>query len=380
MTRTSATPPIPSPSPLPAVPPVVPAALTDALAAALDRGATEGATALARLDAALPGLLGVAHAGAAPTGAAPTGAAPVTDGRDRALALLAIGDLLTGPVQPAARWAGHPAIARLRFALETSWLEELAAVPLPSRLADPHGAGARTVPGRVVAALRALAARDRLPPVYRWVAREASWHEVVAFLALEGGPDAGFDDLVAACQVGLGGRAKLELAVNYWDEMGNGALPAVHTVLHERLVEAIDMPRIPRTEQPVEGLERVALGTVLATNHWLQPEMLGALGLTELQAGPRCRLILAAFDRLGAPRAAYPFYEVHADVDPRHGRDWVDNAVVPVLAEHPDWAERIVRGAWWRSLVNRRFFAGAQELVQAGLVRRGAATRESAAA
>jgi hypothetical protein len=201
-----------------------------------------------------------------------------------------------------------------------------------------------------------VAARDRLPAAYRWLAKEAGWDDVVRFLALEGGPDGGFDDLVAVCQVGLAGSAKLELAKNYWDEMGNGSQDAVHTVLHERLVAAVGMPRVPREEQPVEALERAALGGLLATNRWLQPEMLGALGLLELQAGPRCRLVLQAFDRLGAPADAYPFYVEHAEVDPVHGKDWMDKAVVPTVQERPEWGPRIVKGAWWRSAVNLSFF------------------------
>ncbi len=85
--------------------------------------------------------------------------------------------------------------------------------------------------------------------------------------------------------------------------------------------------------------------------------MLGALGLLELQAGPRCRLVLQAFDRLGAG-GGYPFYVEHAEVDPRHGKDWLEKAVGPTVAEHPGWGPRIVKGAWWRSTINLAFFQG----------------------
>jgi hypothetical protein len=272
--------------------------------------------------------------------------APV-DRRDHFLTLLRVYDLRLGDVAalgPAARYANHPAVAALAWELEREWLGELEA------LDDP------LLGGGVVAGMRALAARDRLPEAYTWLANDATWPEVVRFLALEGGPDGGFDDLVALCQIGLSGEAKLELARNYWDEMGNGDLPAVHTVLHDRLVAAIGMPRVPLAEQPVEALERAALGGLLATSHWLQPEMLGALGLIELQAGPRCRKVLQAFDRLAAPAEAYPFYVEHAEVDPRHGKGWMDNAVVPTVEAHPEWAGRILRGALWRSRVNAAFF------------------------
>lgn len=280
--------------------------------------------------------------------------APAADRRDRFLTLLTIYDLHTAPLEvvgAAARHQGHPAVADLKSRLEAQWLDELeSGWQQADRLPDAN------TPAGAVAAMRTVAARDRLPSAYRWLAKQASWAELVEFLAVEGGPDGGFDDLVAACQIGLRGTAKLELAQNYWDEMGGGDPDAVHTTLHERLAEAVRLPHVPRHDLPVEALERSALGGLLATNRWLQPEMLGALGLLELQAGPRCRLVLQAFDRLGAPAAAYPFYVEHAEVDPRHGRDWLDKAIAPLVEEQPEWGPRIVKGAWWRAAINLRLF------------------------
>ncbi len=284
--------------------------------------------------------------------------------RDRFLTLLAVYDLHTAPLQTigaAARFQHAPQVAAVKQRLEADWLAELdSAWASSEQLADDDG------PEQVVQAMRAVAARDRLPQAYRWLARTASWEQLVDFLAVEGGPDGGFDDLVAVCQVGLSGSAKLELGKNYWDEMGRGEFAGVHTQLHADLVQAIDLPTVPREELPVEALERAALGGLLATNRWLQPEMIGALGLLELQAGPRCRLVLQAFDRLGAPAAAYPFYVEHAEVDPVHGKDWLDNAIEPLAGERPGWGARMVKGAWWRSTVNLAFFdavtRGQQEL------------------
>ena len=287
------------------------------------------------------------------------GGRSAVDRRDRFLTLLTIYDLSTAPLESlgeTARFQHHPAVAALKSRLEADWVRELDAAW--------ETAGPITVagsPAEVVAAMRAVAARDRLPPAYRWLAAEATWPEVVDFLALEGGPDGGFDDLVALCQVGLAGSAKLELATNYWDEMGQGESAGVHTRLYDDLVEAIEMPHHPRTELPTAALERGALGGLLATNRWLQPEMIGALGLLELQAGPRCRLVLKAFDRLGAPPGAYPFYVEHAEVDPRHGQDWMDKAIEPLAAQYPAWGPRMVKGAWWRASINLAFFAAARD-------------------
>ena len=283
--------------------------------------------------------------------------APV-DRRDRFLTLLAVYDLHTAPLETlgdTARYQHAPAVAELKGRLEADWLAELeasweAAGPLNSCRG----------PREVVQAMRAVAARDRLPDAYRWLAKTATWEQLVHFLALEGGPDGGFDDLIAMCQVGLSGSAKLELGKNFWDEMGQGDPAGVHTELHHRLVKALEMPALPRTELPVEALERTAMGGLLATNRWLQPEMIGALGLLELQAGPRCRLVLQGFDRLGAPADAYPFYVEHAEVDPVHGKDWMDKAIEPLAGERPEWGPRMVKGAWWRATLNLQFFAAIQ--------------------
>ncbi len=208
---------------------------------------------------------------------------PPADRVDRLLTLLTIYDLHTAPLHKLgsrARWAGHPAVATLKTRLEQEFITELNAATsalATDTLADDDA----------VKAIRSLAAKDRLPTVYRWVAKQASLDELRQFVAVEGGPDGGFDDLVALCQVGLSGAPKMEMARNYWDEMGNGSPSGVHTDLHQQMAAALHIPELARQCLPEPALARSALGGLLATNRWLQPEMVGALGLIELQAGPR---------------------------------------------------------------------------------------------
>jgi hypothetical protein len=276
--------------------------------------------------------------------------------RDRALTLRQIHDLHRAPLEDIGarvRWQHHPAVADLKVRLEAAWIDELDALLR-------HRPSHADQDGDVVAALRALAAHDRAPAIYRWVADTGEWKRVLDFLALEGGPDDIFDDLVATCQVGLPlGPAKMELAGNYWDEMGNGSYQDVHNVLYRRFAEAVALPAIPRGQQPTEALERDALVGVVATNRALQPEMLGVLGLIELEAGPHCRYVDRGLERLGAGDEARAFYQMHAVVDPRHGQAWLDNAVAPLVDRQPAWGPRILRGARWKSTVNAAFFTWA---------------------
>ena len=271
------------------------------------------------------------------------------DEADALCALLTIYDLWTAPIERVGgrvRFQNHRAVADLKARLEGPFIESLDSSSgwQPKALDD------------VCVALRRVARRSD-DSIYDWLAGSADWDQLMAFLAIEGGPDAMFDDLVALCQIGIRGVAKLTLGANYWDEMGRGEPTSVHTFLHDQLVEALGLRAIPCEDLPITALRRTVVNGLLATNRWLQPEMVGALGLLELQAGPRCRQVVRALRRLGAPPAALPFYEEHARVDPLHGKAWLDDAVRPLVEDHPDWAARIVRGARWRADVNDRLFA-----------------------
>ncbi len=275
-------------------------------------------------------------------------AVPPADERDALLTLLSLQDLALAPLHqlgPRADFHGHPAAVEILHPLQRSYIDRLRRRSGLRRAELPDG----------VDGVRRAASIDRVPAAYRWLRDDADWDQLVRFLTLEGGPDAGFDDLVALAQVGIRGVPKVALGENYWDEMGRGRTERVHTELHHRLVDAIDMPRLARTGLATPALDRMALNGVLATNRWLQPELLGSLGVLELQAGPRCRAVVGALERLGATEDALDFYREHAETDPRHGKDWLDRVVEP-LATDPSWARRMADGALWRHAVNDRFF------------------------
>ena len=59
-------------------------------------------------------------------------------------------------------------------------------------------------------------------PLFPWLAEAASHEDMLWFLTQEVAGEAGFDDLLAMTQVKMPVTAKLEMARNYWDEMGRG--------------------------------------------------------------------------------------------------------------------------------------------------------------
>ena len=76
-------------------------------------------------------------------------------------------------------------------------------------------------------------------PLFPWLAEQATLDQLRWYLQQEAAGEAGFDDLTALTQIRLPTRVKLELARNYWDEMGRGNVKGMHGPMLERLIEAL---------------------------------------------------------------------------------------------------------------------------------------------
>src|SRR4029079_11981474 len=80
---------------------------------------------------------------------------------------------------------------------------------------------------------------------FPWLAESATMQDMLWFLTQEVAGEAGFDDLLAMTQVKMPITAKLEMARNYWDEMGRGRESAMHGPLLERLATYLEIDAQP---------------------------------------------------------------------------------------------------------------------------------------
>ena len=184
-------------------------------------------------------------------------------------------------------------------------------------------------------------------PLFPWLARDATLDQMKWFLTQEAAGEAGFDDMVALTQVKLTGRAKLELARNYWDEMGRGSAGGMHGPMLDRTVEALDLhPTIEGTV--AESLTLANVMTGLATHRRYAYHAVGALGVVELTAPGRVAQVSEGLKRLGAPPAARKYFALHAVLDVEHSRAWNEEALKPIVAETPQAARWIAEGALMR--------------------------------
>lgn len=183
-------------------------------------------------------------------------------------------------------------------------------------------------------------------PLFPWLAEEADLESVRWFLQQEVAGEAGFDDLVALTQVKMPTSAKLELARNYWDEMGRGNEGGMHGPMLTRLSDALDLrPTIEGTVRPA-----LALGNLLvafAANRRYAWHAVGALGAVELTAPWRAGLVAEGLKRLGVGKERQ-YYALHSTLDVKHSEDWNREILRPVMAEMPEVGRYIAEGALMR--------------------------------
>lgn len=191
--------------------------------------------------------------------------------------------------------------------------------------------------------------------LFPWLAEQATRDEIRWFLTQEAAGEAGFDDLVALTQIKLPTSAKLELARNYWDEMGRGNERGMHGPMLSQLVEILDLsPTIETTAW--ESLALANAMTAMATQRVYAWHSVGALGVIELTAPWRSAHTAAALKRIGLSQSERRYFDLHAVLDVKHSRDWNELAIKPLVAEDPRRATAIAEGALIRLSCGERCF------------------------
>jgi hypothetical protein len=192
-------------------------------------------------------------------------------------------------------------------------------------------------------------------PLFDWLEREADLDQMRWYLTQEAAGEAGFDDLTAYTQVKMSSRIKLELARNYWDEMGRGNAKGMHGPMLSRLVDALALkPSIGTTV--AESLSLANSMTAMATRRDYAWHALGALGAIELTAPRRSAAVAAGLRRLGIPGKVRLYFDLHATLDVKHSEAWNAEAIVPAVNEDPRRAMAIAEGALMRLTCGARTF------------------------
>mgnify|MGYP003575194478 CR=1 FL=1 len=192
-------------------------------------------------------------------------------------------------------------------------------------------------------------------PLFPWLAEQAEREQLTWFFEQEAAGEAGFDDLVALTQVKLPVGPKLELARNYWDEMGRGKIGGMHGPMLDALVETMGVN--PIIENTVwESLALANAMTAMATSRRYAWHSVGALGVIELTAPGRSACVARGLRRIGLSDKERRYFDLHAVLDIKHSADWNREALRPAVEEDPRRAVAIAEGALIRLRCGLRCF------------------------
>lgn len=191
--------------------------------------------------------------------------------------------------------------------------------------------------------------------LFPWLARAATLEQMTWFLRQEVAGEAGFEDLLALTQVKAPVQAKLEMARNFWDEMGRGSAKGMHGPMLARLADHFRIA--PASDAIVP--EALALGNTmiaLASHRRYAFHSIGALGVIEMTAPTRAGYVNQGLCRLGVPAKKRHYFALHAVLDVKHSEAWNREVLRSLVNEDPRRARAIGEGAVMRLWHGARTF------------------------
>ncbi|MBZ4334028.1 iron-containing redox enzyme family protein [Corallococcus sp. AS-1-6] len=192
-------------------------------------------------------------------------------------------------------------------------------------------------------------------PLFPWLATQATREQMDWFLTQEVAGEAGFDDLVALTQLQLPTRAKLELARNYWDEMGRGREDAMHGPMLAEMARKLGLK--PTDEDTVWEAHALAnLLCAFALNRRYTFHAVGALGIVEETAPGRTACVNEGLKRLGFDMRVRRYYALHSTLDVKHSETWNKEVLRPLVEANPACARPLAEGALLRLTAGARCF------------------------
>jgi hypothetical protein len=192
-------------------------------------------------------------------------------------------------------------------------------------------------------------------PIFPWLAERAPLEAMRWFIRQEIGGEAGFEDLVALTQVRFPVTAKLELARNYWDEMGRGDAQGMHGPMLSQIGTALAVAATIDDTVP-EALALTNMMVALAANRRYAYQSIGALGVIEMTAPGRVSQVDRGLERLGVPKKARHYFSLHAVLDIRHAEAWNREILHSLVSADAALARPIAEGALLRLRCGARCF------------------------
>jgi hypothetical protein len=186
--------------------------------------------------------------------------------------------------------------------------------------------------------------------------QHATRDDIAFYLAQETNLDPRFDDILALMQIGTEVGQKLEIAKNYFDEMGNGELNLVHSRQFNAALQALDVNEAfiagnMLLDARISG--NISACLVLSRRHYFKA--IGYFGVTEYMTPRRFKHVVEAWRRNRLPPEGVIYHDSHIIIDVQHANGWFNNVVAPLVSSDPAIGREIAIGAMLRLNSSERY-------------------------
>ncbi|WP_342380358.1 iron-containing redox enzyme family protein [Myxococcus stipitatus] len=255
---------------------------------------------------------------------------------------------LTAPWEVKRLNVGDPLFAQLKGVLEKCWHQASLKKYAPVLNSLPPAASFKEWVTQTVRAHPSNISH----PIFAFLRDKATFEQLREFFLQETPLEVLFGDIIALMMPGVYGTIKLELAKNFWDEVGHAQDPRVHRNMRFDLMDYLELPRDIYTERldlfVREELALVNMYMSMAMNRSRLTEILGALLATETMIPGRFEWQIQGWRRVGMADKPLAYHLEHTTVDVEHANAWMDEIIIPLLARNPAAMPELVLGIMLR--------------------------------
>ncbi len=262
---------------------------------------------------------------------------------------------LSHPLSPVCRHEHSPWLLTIRHQIENAWLN----YELP-RIQQQLPSVSEAKDSKLLCAWfveQAHKETDSDKDLLDFLENQASIEQFNLFILSDATLNYRFCDALVLAQLHFSETVKAEIARNIWDEYGQGVAEKSHRRQFIRMLAELGLqqPTTPIWEdwRPYAGYN-LYFSFGLNRKHYFKG--IGSLAMPEIFDPNRNRKIVVGLERLYVDaRLKCEYFYNHIEVDEKHGLDWLNNVIYPIVEMQPEAGIELAIGGALRMEAMKRY-------------------------
>lgn len=197
-------------------------------------------------------------------------------------------------------------------------------------------------------------------PLFGFLRNEATFTQLAGALWAENPADLNFVNILAFLMQGLDGEAGIEIASNFYDEIGQCNLNRFHMKMRLEMMKNVGLPPLDEywsiDTYLTEEFEHFNSYCVFGANRNLIYRLIGMMYATEYLVPSQLDAVIQGWRRVGLPDSKMAYLLEHAAGDVEHGHGWAKHVVRPNVQGNLFRQQEVLIGVVQHVSVLTRFY------------------------